>query len=179
MYEVLLALGINAIPPGQSEESLCRKILQDNFFFNKVLARLVEAHAFEVATSLPLLERNALRDRIIPRVKVQPVEWGFISGAKNLTGKAAITATCGPESIRWNGKPGDIRAFRWHGQAVPGDIVYLYELESVNLGDPVDAALLRQDKQNQLEWAQDPKNRKLSPDEVEVNAQLAKSFPKV
>src|SRR5260221_8418390 len=99
MHGLLKAIGIETIPPGQTEESLVKKILTDNFFWNKVILRVVELEAVATADNLPKLERGALRDRIVPPIKKQEIKWGIRTPDQTIGGRIAITATCDSESI--------------------------------------------------------------------------------
>src|SRR6266852_2841108 len=178
MHELLSAVGIDTIPPGETEATLVKKILTDNFFYNKVLARLVDEWSVGVAEKLPWIEREALRNRIIPSKAAQKpvVEWGLVYPDKAADGKMQITATCGAETIRWNGK--NVRGFRFRGEPVPGEIAYIYEeylkIPSNPTGE-LERAILARDKEDRKRYAEN--NRPLSPDEALADAAFKKQFP--
>ena len=177
MHDLLSAIGIESIPPGETEESLCKKICADNFFFNKVIARLVELEAVATAKNLFFLEREALRNKIIPKQKKPEVVWGVIQPSASADGEMWISATCGNETTSWHGK--NIRAYRFHGEPVPAEIVYLYEQYQKVPRSPfgeMDRRILAQDKETAKQYVD--KNRPLSSEEALAAAALAKQFPK-
>src|SRR5216683_6049810 len=137
--EVLIALGIETLPVGESEGSLRRKLLSNNFFWNRVVNSLVWEHSLAIAKALPQIERDALRDKLVPPVKKPPVVWALKTPEQTIGGRVSITATCGPEQVNWSGDPRNVRAFRWRGECVPGDLAYLYEQYHLPQMDPIDA----------------------------------------
>jgi len=178
MHELLSAVGIDTIPPGESEATLVKKILTDNFFYNKVLARLVDEWSVGVAEKLPWIEREALRNRIVPSKAAQKpaVEWALVYPDKAADGKMQITATCGNETIRWNGK--NVKAFRFRGEPVPGEIAYIYEEYLKIPYNPcaeMDQMTRAWDRDNAKRYPD--LNRVLSPEEALAAAALKKQFP--
>jgi hypothetical protein len=175
-HPLLLAIGVSEIPPGQTEDALVKRALQDNYFFNRVLNRLVENAALDVAQSIPRLEREALRDRLVPPSQRPIIEWSLITPDQNIQGVMTIVARCGQETVRWNGAAKNVRPFRFHGEAVPLDIVFLYEQHHGTPIDP-DAGLSRREKIADAQYRQDQQNKTLSTEEILVLEQFGK-FPK-
>jgi len=168
----LLSIGVSEIPPGQTEDTLIKKLLQDQYFWNKCLARLVSSISFEVAQTLPHLEREALSARLVPP-KVKPqVEWSLVMPESSIRGVMSIIAKCGTETVRWEGNPKNVRQYRFHGEAVPLDIVLLYEQQ----GPPVDPDVIqeRKNRREEIQYKQDQQNKVLSREEIMVLEQYGK-----
>jgi hypothetical protein len=136
--ELLAAIGITELPPNETEASLVKRVLSDNFFYNKVLSRLVDEWSVGVAEKLPFLEREALRNRIVPPApKKHVVSWSVFSPEQTQNGRARVTATCAQETIHWTGTVADLRKWRFHGEAAPAEIVYLFEVYTAPTPDPL------------------------------------------
>lgn len=157
MDALLTAVGIEVIPAGESEESLRKKILTDNYFYNRVLARLVDEWAESVAAKIPMLERKALCNRIVPANAVPakiPVYWEIIQPSRSTNGQMTIIASHGKESVRWNGDWKTVRQVIFYGERVPSEIAHIYELNfSTPRTDPEFAREQRQAEKEQLEAA--------------------------
>ncbi len=63
----LTQLGISPadLPHNQTESDLLRKLLADNFFYNKVLFTMLEEYASRAAAKLHPLEAEKLRSRLV------------------------------------------------------------------------------------------------------------------
>jgi hypothetical protein len=176
VHGLLNALGILEIPSGQTEEGLVKRALQDNFFWNRVQVRLVELEAVATANNLPKLERDAFRDRLVPRIVKPAVVWGLIMPDQSTTGQMTIAARCGAGDQRWNGDWRHVRKLKLFGEFVPGDIVELYEIHyKTPVVDPMWIAEQREQAKYQQEAQQRLQNSRLSPDEIAANEQLRKS----
>jgi hypothetical protein len=137
MHELLKAIGIETLPPGETEASLVKKILTDNFFYNRVIQQLVEEWSVGVAERLPQIQRDALRSKFAPKATKPVVVWAVIPADQTGTGKARITATGGGETIYWTGTVAELRRFRFRGESVPAAIIDVYELHSAPVPDPI------------------------------------------
>jgi len=182
MHDLFTELGIkdSDIPVGQSRETLLARAVGDNFFFNRVLKDLVIQYAGETASRLNKLEREAFRNRLIPKVVKPPVVWGIMMPDQTITGVCAICATCGAQVMNWSGDYRKARELKLFDESVPGDIaeVYILQMGAHKINPDV-----INEKRLQQKWATEDaakkQNQTLSPEEILVNNQLRINHGKI
>lgn len=128
-HPLLIALGIDAIPEGSTEESLVKKVLQDNLFFNRGTQALLEQQAASIITSrYSEAERKHLRDKLAPRVDAK-ISWSVSQGL--LSGFWYIQGSCSRcrAAFIYDGRPDRMGTRLWtHCQVneVPAHILEQY-----------------------------------------------------
>lgn len=177
MTPLLKAAGITALPPGVTESELEAKILRDNYVGLKVMEILLKRHAEEALGEFRPLETEALRKRVGAVLPAKPVvEWAIISPDKMTSGVMYITATCGGETIRWNGGVKALKTFRFRGEPIPADVAEVYRLHhSAPHANP--EYLREKEEQRRNAMAVAMKNQIGGDIEQQVNEALAKLPP--
>jgi hypothetical protein len=149
MNEIISAVGIEVIPPGETESTLLKKILSDSRVYNLVLTYLVEKYAADVIRARHPLERAALLKAVAPHAivpaAVKPtanggVAWGVIVPRKDdsVNSRIRLLATRGRETLGFDGDPDRVATLVIFGEKCPDHIAKKYrEAFSLAANPPV------------------------------------------
>jgi hypothetical protein len=157
------ALGITNPPPGADPNAIVEKVLGYGLLQQRVIRRLLERDAIETLGTFRQIELEALR-RYAGAEAVKPkwtIHWAVLTPDSGVS-QLQIVAKSFPEGatnydeIRYFGPRTieDARQIRFRGEAVPGDVLYLYSQYLGSTAALWAAEAARTQQKNEAEAAQ-------------------------